>query len=79
MSVQNLESLIKAKEKQMGINITEEDEEQKPEIDENEVMEVLKLIFEYMKQSIGNLNKEITNIKQQQEKILEELKKQSKE
>lgn len=78
MPIQNLESLIRAREKQMGKKMIEDDipdknEEKKPE--SSEVLEIVGLIFEYSKQKFSELSSDINIIKTQQKKILEILEK----
>ncbi len=74
--IENLQGLIAAKERQMGTKIVEpEIDKEKPE----EITEIMKLLFTYVQKSITQLNEEITIIKDQQQKILEILKKNDKE
>lgn len=80
MSIKNLQSLIAAREKQMGgtmIDHGEPNTQQAKESssEESEVLEILGLIFRYIKETTGNLQKEINGIKANQQEILELLKK----
>ena len=80
MEIDNLEGLIKARERQMGSPMLDERESQEPEAkSDSEVLEIMKLLFTYIKQSIGQLHEEITTIKTGQEKILTMLKEEDKE
>lgn len=74
MSIKNLQSIIKAREAQHGQPMTE-----KSQPESNETTEILRLIFAYIKQTMGELNiniaqmnQEINIIKIQQQKILDQ-------
>lgn len=82
MGIDDLENLIRAKENQMGIKITEETqqkEDQNSPKDNGEVVEIMKLLFEYLKKSVGSIKGEIATIKEQQQKILEIIDEKEKE
>jgi hypothetical protein len=70
MSIENLQSLIDAKEKQMGVHIREEDKEEPSQ------SEIMKLLFQYVKESMDELRTEIAKIQQKQQKILDVVRKE---
>ena len=74
MSIQNLQSIIKAREIQQGRPMVEE--EQPPQVDET--TEILRLMFAYLKKTFGEINLNITQMNQeiniikiQQQKIID--------
>ena len=71
MAIQNLQQLIAARERQQGGKMTDIKE---PVTNKNdEVVEIMKLLFEYLRQSVAQINQDIGIIKQQQQEILEKL------
>lgn len=71
MSIDNLEQLIRAREMQMGTPMFDEAEEKKD--DSKEVLEIMKLLFNYVKETTSAINQEIITIKQQNQEILDKL------
>lgn len=75
--IANLQQLIEARDKQMGgkmIETTEPaQEEQKTDSGNKEVVETMKLLFTYIRQTMGQINQDINIIKQQQQEILKKL------
>ncbi len=78
MSIPNLQQIIAARERQMGGRMTEPKEE-KPQERSEEVVEIMKLLFEFVRQQVGQINNDINIIKQQQQKILDKLEDKSNE
>lgn len=70
--IEDLENLIKARELQMGGPMLSHEKvvEQKKE-ESTEATEIMKLLFDYMKESNKYLSREIQNIKKQNQEILE--------
>jgi len=68
--IQNLEALIQARDKQLGGNMLENKVGDK----NNEITEILKLLFTYMKESFEKIDQDINIIKIQQKEILDKLK-----
>ena len=76
MSIQNLQSIIKAREVQQGHAMVEEPR-QEGQSQNDETTEILRLMFAYLKKTFGEINvniaqmnQEINIIKIQQQKIL---------
>lgn len=68
--IQNLQELIQARDKQLGGNMLEN----KPNDKNSEMVDILKLLFTYMKESFKKLDHDNKIIKAQQEEILNRLK-----
>jgi len=64
--IENLQKIIQARDKQFGGNMLENKTDDK----NNEMTDILKLLFTYMKESFEKLNYDINIIKLQQEEIL---------
>lgn len=78
--IDNLEQLIQARDQQMGGNMLNREESAKePKNQNGEILEIMKLLFTYFKETAAALNSEIITIRQQQEKILEILEKKDEE
>lgn len=72
--IENLDNLIKAREAQMGGPMLDAEKVvgQKKE-KSNETLEVMKLLFDYMKESNKHFSKELQTIKKQNQEILDHL------
>lgn len=79
MAIEDLENLIKARERQMGGKMLDVEDTPAPENQDTEVLQIMKLLFAYVKQTVGDMNREIITIQQQQQKILEIIEKKDKE
>ena len=69
MAIPNINKILEAQAIQRG----EETPQEERENDDSEVMEILKLIFEYMKQNNKKVNQQLEAIYEQEEQIKKEL------
>lgn len=79
MGIEDLNNLIKARERQMGKPMLDLEETVVKEKKSEEVTEIMKLLFTYIKETTSSINSEIIKIREQQEKILNILEKKDKE
>jgi len=69
MAIQNLQQLIEARQRQMGGRMIDGPVEN-PVDHNDEIVEIMKMLFDYTRQQFGQINNDINIIKKQQQEIL---------